>query len=188
MEYTADEDGEELGWITINGNIVTFAPTAETAARTYTVTISGIDEASAVYSQDITVVVTDGSTPPDDTALRLTASSSTLNLRIGQTETVTLTASNLLGTPTYTAAADKEGAGVTINDNVVTVTPTAAGTYTVSCSVTDSGRTTASTASTSFTVNVSAGGDPGKSGGGCDAGFTALALALLGGFIAARKK
>ena len=30
--------------------------------------------------------------------------------------------------------------------------------------------------------------DPGSSGGGCDAGFTALALAVLGGFIAARKK
>ncbi|MBQ7544777.1 MAG: hypothetical protein IJT02_07530 [Synergistaceae bacterium] len=30
--------------------------------------------------------------------------------------------------------------------------------------------------------------DPGSSGGGCSAGFTALALAVLGGFIAARKK
>jgi hypothetical protein len=29
---------------------------------------------------------------------------------------------------------------------------------------------------------------PGKSGGGCDAGFTALALAVLGGFIATRRK
>ena len=30
--------------------------------------------------------------------------------------------------------------------------------------------------------------DPGSSGGGCTAGFSALALAVLGGFIAARKK
>lgn len=32
------------------------------------------------------------------------------------------------------------------------------------------------------------GNNPGKSGGGCDAGFTALALAVLGGFIATRRK
>lgn len=30
--------------------------------------------------------------------------------------------------------------------------------------------------------------NPGSSGGGCDAGFTALALAVLGGFIATRRK
>jgi hypothetical protein len=36
-------------------------------------------------------------------------------------------------------------------------------------------------------VSGSSGG-PGKSGGGCDAGFTALALAVLGGFIASRRK
>lgn len=38
---------------------------------------------------------------------------------------------------------------------------------------------------TSTQVNPSG---PGKSSGGCDAGFTALALAVLGGFIATRRK
>ena len=45
-----------------------------------------------------------------------------------------------------------------------------------------------------YTLAVGAGeattptSDPGSSGGGCSAGFTALALVALGGFIAARKK
>lgn len=45
-----------------------------------------------------------------------------------------------------------------------------------------------------YTLAVAAGAlnpgtkDPGSSGGGCSTGFTVLALAVLGGFIAARKK
>lgn len=39
-----------------------------------------------------------------------------------------------------------------------------------------------------ISTSAPAGNDPGSSGGGCSAGFTVLALAVLGGFIAARKK
>ncbi len=193
VDYFIAENG--FDWITIDGNIVTFAPKTETAARTYTVTIHGCDEALATYSQDVTVTVTSAGSAPDSgdvpptptTSLGLSASTSELNLRLGQIETVTLTASNVLGTASYSAVADKESVGVAITDNIVMVAPTEAGEYTVTCTVVDSGRTTDNTATTSFKVVVTGGG-VGSSGGGCDAGFGVLALAVLGGFIVARKK
>jgi 2',3'-cyclic-nucleotide 2'-phosphodiesterase (5'-nucleotidase family) len=62
------------------------------------------------------------------------------------------------GTPPYTWAATGMPAGVTVavNGNV-SGTPTTAGTYEVTATVTDAGTPTAATATTSFTITVAAG-------------------------------
>ena len=192
VDYFIAENG--FDWITINGNIVTFAPKTDTAARTYTVTIYGIDGALATYSQDVTVTVTSaGSTPGSGdvpptptTSLGLTASATELTLRRGQVETVTLTASNVLGTASYRVEAEDD-AGVTLTDNVVRIEPKNIGFFTITCVVEDSGRTTGRTATATIRLTVTPG-SVSSSGGGCDAGFGVLALAVLGGLIAARKK
>lgn len=190
VDYFIAENG--FDWITIDGNIVTFAPTTSTAARTYTATIYGVDDALAEYSQDVTVTVTSaggtdsGDVPTPTTSLGLTASATELTLRRGQVETVTLTASNVLGTATYSVEAEDD-AGVTLTDNVVKIEPKNIGLFTITCVVTDSGRTTGRTATAYIRVTVTPG-SVSSSGGGCDAGFGVLALAVLGGLIAARKK
>lgn len=192
VSYTAVEGTTALDWITFSGNVATFAPTTSTAARTYTVTIMGVDDALKVYSTDITVIVTSasGGDTPTTPALTLTPSKSSLSIVLGNYETLTLS-SNALGTATYSVVTADEAAGVELNSSTgeAVITPTAVGTYSLVFSVTDSGRASGSnTASITVPLTVRAGGSVGSSGGGCDAGFGALALAVLGGFIAARKK
>ena len=107
---------------------------------------------SSVGSMDVTI--SDSSTE----ALTLTASPSTLSINVGGTATVQLTASNLQGTATYTVSADAR-AGATLSGNTgatetVTFTPTEAGTYIVTFTVNDSGRTTDNAASVTVTLNV----------------------------------
>ena len=192
VSYTAVEGTTALDWITFSGNVATFAPTTSTAARTYNVTITGVDDALKVYSTDITVIVTSasGGDTPTTPALTLTPSKSSLSIVLGNYETLTLS-SNALGTATYSVVTADEAAGVELNSSTgeAVITPTAVGTYSLVFSVTDSGRASGSnTASITVPLTVRAGGSVGSSGGGCDAGFGALALAVLGGFIAARKK
>ena len=191
VSYTAAYEGSPVTWITFNGNVATFAPTTSTAVRPYTITITGVDEALRVYSTDISVVVTSaggGGGGSGTEALEITASKSSLNVTLGNTETITLS-SNALGTATYSVTAD-EAAGVELDEatGVAVITPLLVGTYPLVFTVTDSGRAAGSNTD-SITVNmVVTSGGVGSSGGGCDAGFGVLALAVLGGFIAARKK
>ena len=194
VSYTATEGTTELDWVTFDDNVAVFAPTTSTTAKTYTVTITGVDEAQRAYSTDISVIVTPGSGGGGGgggggtEALAITASKSSLNVTLGNTETITLS-SNALGTATYSVTAD-EAAGVELDEatGVAVITPLLVGTYPLVFTVTDSGRAAGSNTD-SITVNmVVTSGGVGSSGGGCDAGFGVLALAVLGGFIAARKK
>ena len=102
-------------------------------------------------------VTISGTSAPTE-ALTLTASPSTVSTNVGGTATVQLTASNLQGTATYMVSADaRTGAtrsGNTGATETVTFTPTEAGTYIVTFTVTDSGRTTDNAASATVTLNV----------------------------------
>ena len=144
-----------------------------------------------------TVTTTEpGTEEPGVTSLSLRTSASTINMKLGDTEVLTLTAANIEGTATYSVEADlAAGVNVDRTTGVATITPVVAGNYTLKFTVTDSGRTTDNTATANVALNVtddSGSGEVvsslGSSGGGCDAGFGALALAVLGAFIAARKK
>ena len=190
VSYVAAEGSTTLDWITFANNVATFAPTTSTAARTYNVTITGVDDALKAYSTDITVIVTSaGSDTPTTPDLTLTPSKSSISMVLGNIETLTLS-SNALGTATYTVVDADEYAGVTVDSSTgaVLIAPTATGEYSLVFQVTDSGRASGSnTATVTVPLTVRAG-SVGSSGGGCDAGFGVLALAVLGGFIAARKK
>ena len=110
-----------------------------------------------------------------------------VNVKPGETTTRTLSASG--GTGNYTYAMVEGGPEwVTLNGATVTIiAPNVANKYTADFTVND-GETTAKA---TMTINVSDGGPgtgPGDSSGGCSTGFTALALAVLGSFIATRKK
>lgn len=146
---------------------------------------------SAVDIDDPILVMVEASDEHTPGSLSLSANPSTLNLRLGQTETVTLTASGLEGTASYTFTADDERAGVTLakstgSSTTAAFTPTAAGTYRITFTVTDSA--TGNTASTPVTLAVTGSNNPGSSGGGCSAGFTAISLSILGAFITLRRK
>ncbi|MBQ9433112.1 MAG: hypothetical protein IJU26_02745, partial [Synergistaceae bacterium] len=120
----------------------------------------------------------------------------TLTLPAGSTATLSLIPANALGTVSYSA----NQSWVTFSGNTATLKPTATGTYTIVITATDSGRTSNNTATVTVTLTVTSSGGstptspdipssgPGSSGGGCDAGFSALVLAVLGAFITARKK
>ena len=138
---------------------------------------------------------TESGDQPVTTTLSLSASASTIIMELGETETLTLSAANIEGTASYAVDAPA-AAGVTLSGTRATITPTAVGSYTLRFTVTDSGRTTSNTATASVALTVTeeggnSGGEVvstvGSSGGGCDAGFGALALALLAGFIARKK-
>ena len=191
VSYVATEGSTTLDWITFANNVATFAPTTSTAARNYTVTITGTDGANKVYSTDISVTVTaasGGGDTPATEALALTPSKSSLSVVLGDFETLQLS-SNALGTATYSVEAE-EDAGVELDPSTgaAVITPKDTGSYSLVFTVTDSGRASGSnTATVTVPMTVRTGG-VGSSSGGCDAGFGVLALAVLGGLIAARKK
>ena len=93
--------------------------------------------------------------------------------------------SNYIGDVTYTAIVDKTSgltAVVDDDDDVLTLEPSAAGTYVVTVTGTNG------TDTDTLEINVTVNRRMGSSGGGCSAGFSALALAVLGAFIARRRK
>ena len=162
--------------------------------------IKAADTNNTLENPTLAVEMKSSSTPDvpgDTTALRLTASETSLTMSVGDTKTVTLTATNVEEAAAFTFTAD-DAAGVSLESGTTTATatfaPTAAGSYQVVFTVTDSGRTTNNTKSVTVSLTVTSSesvlpsNNPGSSGGGCDAGFGVLALAVLGGFIAARKK
>ena len=76
------------------------------------------------------------------------------------------------------------GIQATVSEDILTLKPSSAGEYVV----TVTGNNGKTTATTRVDVTVSSSSNPGSSGGGCSAGFSVLALSVLGGFIAARRK
>lgn len=188
VDYVATEGSTTLDWITFEDNVATFAPTTSTAARNYTVTITGTDEANKVYSTDISVTVTAASGGDTTEALALTSSKSSLSVVLGDFETLQLS-SNALGTATYSVSAeDDAGVELDASTGAAVITPKEIGTYSLVFTVTDSGRASGSNTATVTVPMTVKRGSVGSSSGGCDAGFGVLALAVLGGLIVARKK
>ncbi|MBQ7215573.1 MAG: hypothetical protein IJS39_06275 [Synergistaceae bacterium] len=88
----------------------------------------------------------------DAESFALSASSTDLNIALGRSATITLTASGIYGTASYSADAPAE-AGLTLSGNTAAFSPTASGTYIVTFTVTDSGRESGSN-SASVTVSL----------------------------------
>ncbi len=107
----------------------------------------------------------------------------TVDMTYPSTTEITLTPSGALGSVlyTYTVTPD-EGLEVSFaGGNTVYLTTLAAGTYTVTITATDQGRTTNNTATATITVRATVGGGSvGSSGGGCDSGLGVMSLAALG--------
>ena len=139
----------------------------------------------------VTVNVKKGDSPAEFT---VTASKMSATVALNKTDTVTYTAKNNTGDVKYTLA--PEAAWVTLkqsgNNATVTIAPkdaslVSATPYSFTVKATDAG-STEKNITLSITVTSSATPTPGKSGGGCSAGFSALALAVLGLFIAKHRK
>ena len=133
VTYTADQS-----WVTFSGNTATFAPTT---AGTYSVTITATDSAGNTDSVSIAVTV-------NPAPLALAVNPSSLTITVGSSATAALTVSNALGSVSYSANAS----WVTFSENTATFSPE--GTYTVSITATDAGRTENNTATASVTVTV----------------------------------
>ena len=167
VTYTSDKD-----WAVVDGSTVTItAPSA-----TDTVTITGTDAAGHTDTVTITVTV---STPTTFSLQRIVSSvsfdiSATM---VSYDINALVRPVNNQGTVSYRGTVSPTaGLDVSIDDGVVTLLATQRGSYTVTITGTDAA---SQTASTTITVIVSGRtGTLGSSGGGCDAGFGALALAL----------
>ncbi len=165
---------------TVSENILTLTPSA---AGSYTVTVTGTN---GTYTREaiISVTVNSGS----ETAFAISASPATVTFArpSAPAQTVTLSSNFVGATVTYSATVSPStGLTATVSGSTLTLKPSAAGTYTV----TVTGTNGTDTATTTVSAVVNRGSVPGSSGGGgCTAGFSALALAVLGAFIARRKK
>lgn len=131
-------------------------------------------------------------TPTPTVDFYITPSSRYVTVILGNSATVTYTPTNASGDVTYSVSpsADWVALVTTGNEAAVTVLPTnsaliasSPNVFTVTA-VDAAGNTDTETLSITVTRRASVGG----SGGGCSAGFSALALAVLGAFIARRKK
>ena len=162
VSYTASET-----WVTFSGNVATFAPTA---AGDYTVTITATDGSGNKDEVEISVKVNEVVA-----TFSVTADPLTFTMTVGQETTANLETKNASGAVSYSASVD----WVTINSEtaVATIKPTAEGEYTVTITATDAEGQTATTRLSVTVANVN-NGSVGSSGGGCDAGFGALALVL----------
>ena len=209
VTYEADVD-----WVRIDQatGVVTFAPTE---AGNYTVTFTATDSRGEDGKAEATVAVTATTPAPvpgdesDDMTLNVSKASVAIDLSIASTDTVTLSVENNQGAVTYEASES----WVTIDQatGVATFAPTATGDYTVTFTATDaeehtaimsvavnvtrSGKTPGETpggetpgGETPVITSPDVPGDVGSSGGGCDAGFGALALALAAPLFLRRRR
>ncbi|MBQ7220147.1 MAG: hypothetical protein IJS28_04120 [Synergistaceae bacterium] len=140
ITYTASES-----WVTFSGNTATFAPTT---AGTYTVTITASDSGRTTGNTAAAAI----SVTVNPAAVTLTVSPSSITLTEGGTATASLTPGNIQGTVSYSASES----WVTFDGNTATFAPTAAGTYSVTITAADSGRSENSTASAAIAVTVNA--------------------------------
>ncbi|MBQ7220578.1 MAG: SYNERG-CTERM sorting domain-containing protein [Synergistaceae bacterium] len=103
------------------------------------------DDEDVFYGWDVTYAAAPA-------ALGLTVAPTTLTLQAGTTATATLTPANALGAVSYTASQS----WVTFSGNTATFAPTAAGSYDVTITATDAGRTSSNTATATVAVTVTA--------------------------------
>ncbi len=195
--YTVTPDNGGLT-VALSGNQATL--TGATAG-TYTVVFTATDAARATdntATATTTVTVSGGVTPGPDSGdqpvpgsefMYSVTGSTTVSVALAAHDTsITITPRNVLGTVSYTSSAS--WVSVDSSTGVVTITPTDSSLvsdtpHVVTITLTDSGRTTGNTQTVTLTITVTRGGSGGdvvptvgSSGGGCDAGFGALALAL----------
>ena len=136
---------------------------------------------------------------PED--FSITASTRNVTVKLNDTARVTYTANNASGDVSYVIspsaswvtlvpANDGKSAVVEIEPEDITLIASSPNTFTITA--TDAGRTAAQGNTDSETLSITVTRDnssaPGSSGGGgCSAGWSVLALALLGGLIARKK-
>ena len=184
VNYTASET-----WVTVDPEtgVATFAPTA---TGSYTVTITATDTGRTTDNiKTVTVAVT--VTQPAPSAPVVSVSTN----RISNTnmESVDVTADHdVTSWQVYVNGSEVDWAVIaatgTRTARVVLDVPfdLDAGTYTVTVTATNANGTSTSTSVGSFTVPERTG--LGSSGGGCDAGFGALALALAAPLFLRRRR
>ncbi|MBQ9627651.1 MAG: hypothetical protein IJR43_00140 [Synergistaceae bacterium] len=131
---------------------------------------------------------------PESDDFYITPSARYVTVALNNTEIVTYTAANATGDVTYSISPSADWVALTTVDNEATVTilPTdsaliasSPNVFTVTA-VDAAGNTDSESLSITVTRQSSVPGSSG--GGGCSAGFSAMALAVLGAFIARRKK
>lgn len=158
---------------TVSGNTLTLTPSAD---GSYTVTVTGTNNGkTATATVNVTV---------EPAKISVSKTSVTFTSSTAEAQTVTLS-STMTGTTTYTASVSPStGLTAEVSGSTLTLKPSAAGTYTVT--VTGTNGTETKTA----TVNVTVGSSDrvGSSGGGCDAGFGALALVLAAPLFLRRRR
>lgn len=187
VTYTSDKT-----WAVVSGDTVTI--TAPSATDTVTITGTAPDRRTATAT--ITVTVSDGGTTTTFSLERMFTSRS---FDISRSP-VTLNVDDIVrpvnnqGTVTYTwTVSPATGLAISVSNGVVTLTATRAGTYTVAITGTDAAGQKADTSITVVVTSGSSGGGDivsslGSSGGGCDAGFGALALALAAPLFLRRRR
>ena len=166
----------------VSGSTLTLTPSA---AGTYVVTVTGTN-GTDTDTETINVTVRPETTSP----FTITADPSTLTFvsPAAPDQEVTL-GSNFLGaTVAYTAAVttgSEDGLALDVNGDTLTVDALAAGSYTITVTGTNGERT----ATTTIEVTVGVPGRVSSSGGGgCDAGFGALALVLAAPLFLRRRR
>ncbi len=139
--------------------------------------------------------VTPGGDEPVEDEFSISASARTVTLALNETRTVTYTANNAIGTVEFeisperswamlTPANDGKSASVTLKPTDITLVEDSPIGFVITG--TDSeGNTDSETLSVTVTRRSTIGS---SGGGGCTTGFSVLALAVLGAFIARRKK
>ena len=143
--FSGNSDGLAFG-----SDNLTFSGTPQ-AAGTFTFTVQVADSTGLQGTANFTLTVNGQATPP------LTISTSSLTgASAGQAYTATLTASGGMPPYTWTGTSLPSWLTLTASTGVLSGTPPAGGTFTISVQVTDSTTPTAKTASRSFTLVVTA--------------------------------
>ena len=161
--------------VALSGNQATLTGVT---AGSYTVVFTATDSAGNSATATTTVTVSGGVV--DTFRLERRLSSYSFDIYTGMISfdvDAVVRPVNNEGAVTYTTSVSPtNGLAVTVSGNVVILAATSTGTYTIT--VTGLDTATGLTAETTFTVVVTGGRTISSSGGGCDAGFGALALAL----------
>ncbi len=181
VTYTSNKE-----WAVVDGSTVMVT----NPDKSDTITITGTDAAGRTATATITVTVSGGSQPihsDDVTKFSISASQSTVRVATEGVATVTLSANNATGSVSYTA--NQEWVLISGNEAMI-VAPAVLETtsYTVTFTGTDEGGNAATTTVTVTVVVEEAHATVGSSGGGCDAGFGALALVLAAPLFLRRRR
>lgn len=167
----------------VSGSTLTLTPSA---AGSYTVTVTGTNgERTATATINVTV----GTTPVTTFTISANPSTLTFTSPAAADQEVTLSSNFLDATVTYTAevtSGSEDGLDLDVSGSTLTVDALAAGSYVITVTGTNGERTATTT------INVTVGTAPrvvgSSGGGGCDAGFGALALVLAAPLFLRRRR